>query len=188
MCVGEVGAEPAPFAELLGPSPHTSGLELLDRAGLLGETTALIHGNHPETGDAERIAAAGATVVHCPGCHAWFDRAPFPEREFAAAGTRLALGTDSLASNSELDLGREMQRARLLWPHRSPEEVWGMATLAGARVLGLAGSAGELAPGSLADFALHAAPSVGSREALEVLTGGSPQVLGTWIGGRRVSR
>ena len=177
-----------PFAELLGPSPHTSGLELLERAGLLGETTALVHGNHPEPGDAERIAAAGATVVHCPGCHAWFGRAPFPEQQFAAAGTRLALGTDSLASNSELDLRREMQCARSLWPHRAPEEIWGMATLEGARVLGLAGSAGELAPGSFADFALHAAPSTGPREALEALTAAAPPVLGTWIGGRRASR
>ena len=87
-------------------------IRALERAGLLGSRTALIHANWPGPGEVERVAAAGAMVVHCPGSHAFFDRAPFPLDRYRAAGIPVALGTDSAASNAALDMRREMRLLR----------------------------------------------------------------------------
>lgn len=139
-----------PLAAVLGPSPGCRGLELLLEAGLLGPTTALIHGNLPSRGEPERIAAAGATVVHCPGTHRYFDRGDFPLARYLSAGVPIALGTDSLASNEDLDLLREARLLLTRHPELSPGQVFAMASEAGARVLGFAGTAGCLDVGAAA--------------------------------------
>jgi cytosine/adenosine deaminase-related metal-dependent hydrolase len=174
-----------PLAALVGPSPRASGLELLARARLLGPRLSLVHGNHPRRGEPARLAASGATLVHCPGSHAWFAREPFPLRAYQRAGVRLALGTDSLASNDELDLAREMQLARLAHPALGPQEVWSWATLGGARALGVADRAGALAAGRPADLVLWELLDP-AQEPLEALTSAAARVRGVWIDGRRV--
>ncbi len=175
-----------PLAALLGPSPRRSGLELLERAGLLAAPLALVHGNFPARGEPQRIARAGAVVVHCPGSHAWFERPPFPWRTYLRAGVRLALGTDSLASNESLDLRREMTLARRSAPWLSPEQVFEMATAGGAAALGMEGRVGTLHVGACADFAAHAVS--GARDAvLETLTHGTAEVVGVWVAARAAS-
>ncbi|MFT4710138.1 MAG: cytosine/adenosine deaminase-related metal-dependent hydrolase [Planctomycetota bacterium] len=153
-----------PLAAMLGESPGCSGLDLLLEAGLLGPTTALIHGNLPSRGEPERIARTGATIVHCPGTHRYFDRGDFPLDRYLAAGVPIALGTDSLASNEDLDLLRE---ARLLWarhPGIAPAQLFEMATSAGARVLGYAGRAGCLEVGAMAKWlCVERGPQGGSQ-------------------------
>ena len=141
-----------PFAELLGKSPRCRGLELLQEAGLLGPTTALIHGNFPAPGEVETIAASGATVVHCPGTHRYFGRDEFPLDRYLAAGVPIALGTDSLASNEDLDLLREARLLRERHPELNPARLFDMATGAGAQVLGFAGKAGCLEVGAAAKW------------------------------------
>lgn len=174
-----------PLAALLGASPRASGLELLERNGLLGPRSSLVHGNHPLRGEPARIAAAGATLVHCPGSHRWFAREPFAFERWLRAGVRIALGTDSLASNEDLDLGREMALVR--GEHRAlgPREVWSWATAGGAAALGISDRAGLLAPGRSADLVCWDLRGAASQP-LEALTTGSATVLGVWIGGRRV--
>lgn len=174
-----------PLAELLGPgSPRASGLGLLEGAGLLGPRTSLVHGNHPARGEPERIAAAGASLVHCPGSHAYFGREPFPWRRYLRAGVRLALGTDSLASNADLDMRREMALARRAAPWLAPEAVWAMGTLAGARALGIDDRAGVLAPGRNADWVVFELAAPDRRGALDELTAGEPPVRSVWLAGR----
>ena len=170
-----------PLAALLGDSPGRGGLELIEEAGLLGPGTALIHGNHPTPNEIERVAQAGATLVHCPGTHHFFGRSPAPLERYRAAGVSLALGTDSLASNTDLDMRREMALLRRAHPGFSPEEVWTMATVAGARALGR--GEGILREGQWADLAAFATSGRDRRAILEELTAGSPQVLGTWPAG-----
>jgi len=110
------------------------GLEALASSGLLSPRLALVHGNHPARGDVERVVRAGATLVHCPGTHAFFRREPFPLRKWIAAGARIALGTDGLSSNLDLDMRREMALLRESHPWVSPERVFEMATSAAARI------------------------------------------------------
>lgn len=100
-----------PLAEHLGPSPRRPGLDLIEEAGLLGPRTSLVHGNHPMAGEPERLAAAGTSLVHCPGTHRFFDRDEFPLERYRRAGVNLALGTDSLASNTAMDMRREDRKS-----------------------------------------------------------------------------
>lgn len=170
---------------LVQHSPRRSGLDLLDDAGLLGERTSLIHGNEATVEEIARIAAAGATCVHCPGSHAYFARPPFPLMAYRSAGVSIALGTDSAASNRDLDMRRELGLLRAAHPELSGEEAWGMATINGARALGIPGVTGALHVGSLADFGSYAAPSR-AEGCFDALTQEGTALRGSWIGGKTV--
>lgn len=179
-----------PFAHLLGPSPRTDGLALLDAAGLLAGAS-LVHGNHPAPGEPEALARAGASVVHCPGTHAFFARAPFPWERYAAAGVTLALGTDSRASNGPLDLRAELAAARRALPGIRPGALWHAATAGGARALGLDAEVGVLAPGLAADVVeFDVAPDGAasgrrlSESMFDTLTRGDGLVTRVWCSGR----
>ena len=156
------------FAGALGASPGVHGLDLLEEAGLLGPATALVHGNLPRPGERARIAAAGASLVHCPGTHAFFDRPSFDPGPWRRAGVPLALGTDSLASNADLDLRREARLLLAARPELGAGEVLALATEGGARALDLAAEVGALEPGFRADAL---ALPVGRGATLEGLAG-----------------
>ena len=175
-----------PLADLLHASPRMRGLELLAEAGLLGSRTSLVHGNEPQRGEPALLAERGAVLVHCPGSHVFFRRAPFPLRRYRRSGVRIALGTDSLASNEDLDMRREMALARRSFPGLSPERTFAMATTEAARAVGLAGRVGELRNGAEADLVLHRLSARTRSEALEGLTNGEGRVAGVWVAGRRV--
>ncbi len=180
-----------PMTAILSGSPRKSGLDAIDGAGLLGPRTSLVHGNFPDRGDLERLSRARATLVHCPGTHAYFAREPFDFESCAKHGVLVALGTDGLASNADLDMRREMRLAREAAPGLAPDLVWDMATTHAARAVGLAGRVGELAAGSHADFCAHALPGVDLARArpsdlLDALTAGRSTVVTAWIGGRSV--
>jgi len=176
-----------PLAERLGASPRCSGLELLARHGLLGPRLSLVHGNHPGPGELELVAEAGATLVHCPGTHEFFGRAPLDLLAWRASGVTIALGTDSLASNTDLDLRLEMRRVRAAHPDLRPEEVFGWATRGGARALGLQDRIGELAVGKSADVVAFDATGVrGAADLLDRITSDEPAVRGSWVAGRPV--
>jgi len=176
-----------PFATLLARSPRRSGLASIESAGLLGPRTALIHGNDATAHERARIAASGASLVHCPGTHQFFARPPFDARAWVDAGVPLALGTDSSASNDDLDMAREMALFRGRNPDFGPEETLALATSQAGRAIGLAGRVGTLAPGAFADLALHAAPGASGPECLDAITLGRARVVGVWIAGRRVA-
>ena len=125
-------------------------------------------------------------VVHCPGTHAFFDRERFPWRKYRSAGVHLALGTDSLASNTDLDLRAEMKLARERASWLDPADVFAMATLGGARALGWQGQVGELAIRACADFAMHVPAPRSARQALDRLTCGDTTIAGVWLGGSRI--
>jgi len=172
-----------PLTKLLSESPRRSGLALLEEAGLLGKRLLLVHGNHPGRGEPARLAEAGCTLVHCPGSHAWFDRPPFPLQRYHKANVRIALGTDSLASNEDLDLAREMALLRRGHPALAPERAWDMATRAGACALGHEADAGVLRPGAWADVVAWRVHHPSRRAALEALTSGCGHVEHVWVGG-----
>jgi cytosine/adenosine deaminase-related metal-dependent hydrolase len=108
-----------------------------------------IHGNYLSPGD--RIPV-GAAVVYCPRTHAAFghDRHPLPQ--LLAAGVTVALGTDSLASNPDLDLLAEARWVRAHFPELSDATILCLATLNGARALGWGDVTGSLTPGKSADL------------------------------------
>ncbi|MBI3416368.1 MAG: amidohydrolase family protein [Verrucomicrobia bacterium] len=136
-----------------------SPIQHLERQGVLGDNFLAVHVNYLAPGDAELLARRGASVTHCPRSHAYFGHQPFPRAALAAAGVNLCLGTDSLASVNkqqkqlpELNLFSEMQQFVSTMPEVSAAEILAMATVHGARALGLAGSVGELSAGAEADL------------------------------------
>lgn len=173
-----------PFGELLGPSSGRSGLERLRRAGLLGPRTSLVHGNHPAPGEARELGSLGVSLVHCPGSHRYFGRGSFPLEDYRRAGVCLALGSDSLASNEDLDMRREMSLLRSSHPSLAPLEVWKAATVGGAQALGLASRAGEFKTGAWADMVTYADLPQSPESLLEALTADLPSVEGVWIDGQ----
>jgi cytosine/adenosine deaminase-related metal-dependent hydrolase len=92
------------------------------------------------------------TVVYCPRTHAAFGHPPHPFRDFLGRGVRVALGTDGLASNPDLDLLAEARFLHRLYPDFPGAELLHMATLAGAEALGWADETGSLEAGKSADL------------------------------------
>ena len=122
--------------------------------GLIGPGWLLAHANELDADDFARIAATPGPwhIVHCPCSHAFFGHRPFPWRELQAAGACISLGTDSLASNSALNLFAEMQAAQKSMPQLSSETLLKTVTTHPARALRKEGELGVLAPGAHADM------------------------------------
>ncbi|HEY0994359.1 MAG TPA: amidohydrolase family protein [Gemmatimonadaceae bacterium] len=140
-----------------------SPIELLERTGVLGVAPLLIHCVRVGDADIARMRAAGAAVAHCPASNARLGHGIAPLREMLDAGLRVGLGSDSVASNNRMDLLEEarlaalFQGARTRRAHALPAgEAIALATLGGARALGLDDRIGTLEPGKEADLAAFA--------------------------------
>jgi aminodeoxyfutalosine deaminase len=120
-----------------------------------------IHGNYlpPDTS----IPPDG-TIVYCPRTHAAFGHPPHPFRAFLARGVRVALGTDSLASNPDLDLLAEARFLHQRYPDMPGSSVLRLATLAGAEALGWQDETGSLEPGKSADLVTVPLPPENGRD------------------------
>jgi cytosine/adenosine deaminase-related metal-dependent hydrolase len=162
----------------------------LARQKLLGENVLAIHANCLARGDAALLGKNRTHVVHCPRSHDYFNHPRFERTRLAAAGVNLCLGTDSLATTRkmgkakpELDLFAEMRMLANTDKTVSPAEILQMATVNGARALGLAGKIGELAGNSFAD--LIAIPFAGKiSQAHEALLHQTGNVAASMIEGR----
>jgi aminodeoxyfutalosine deaminase len=93
-----------------------------------------------------------AAIVYCPRTHAAFGYPLHPVEDLLAAGVRVALGTDSLASNPDLNLLAEARFLHERHPAISGPAIIRMATLSGAEALGWEHETGSLAPGKSADL------------------------------------
>ncbi|WP_372723774.1 amidohydrolase family protein [Novipirellula sp.] len=114
----------------------------------------LVHGNDLQVSDIEKIANhPSLSVVYCPRTHHFFGYPPHPVHAMLERGVRVALGTDSRASNPDLNLWREIQFLLNQRPDIDPEEVLGMGTIWGADAMGRFRH-GRLQRGSFARFNL----------------------------------
>ena len=140
----------------------TTPIALLATCGVLSARPLLIHAVQlqEEANDVERIADSGATVVHCPISNAKLGHGIAPLLRLRGAGVTVGLGTDSVASNDRMDLLGEARQAALLAsaamgvPDALPaHDALAMATIGGARALGLGHRIGTLEEGKDADLA-----------------------------------
>ena len=134
-------------------------LDSYERHGLLGATSVFAHDVHPTYGELRRLAAAGATVAHCPSSNAFLGSGLFPLRGHVEAGVRVALGTDVGAGTglSMLGEGLAAYQAQMLAPRGirlGPAHLLWLATAAGAAALGLGDEVGDFTVGKSADFVL----------------------------------
>jgi aminodeoxyfutalosine deaminase len=157
---------------------HASGhspVEYLDRLGVLAPRTLAIHCIHLGQQDHSKLQARGVTVVTCPRSNLRLGVGKTPVPKLLSAGIPVALGTDSLASVSDLDLFSEMAGLRREHPGLSPAAVLRMATLNGARALNFEKTLGTLEKGKLAALVAVALADPGD-DPLETVTSG-PQTV-----------
>jgi cytosine/adenosine deaminase-related metal-dependent hydrolase len=124
------------------------------------------HLNELDAADFDLLANAPKfPIAHCPRSHTFLGHKPFALDRLRALGFNICLGTDSLASNSDLSLFSEMREVIRKHPHITPRGVVEMATINGARALGQEDLLGVIRPGAAAD--LIALPDIGSGDAFE---------------------
>ena len=144
--------------------PRGSGgsIHYLRDLGILDNRTLCIHAIHVSDEEIQIIAGEGVKVCLCPGSNQFLGTGKAPARTYLDHGILPSLGTDSLASNPELSLWREMRIMVEAHSAVAPEEIFRMATLGGAQALGLEYRLGSLEPGKDAD--LLAVPAAGNQD------------------------
>lgn len=161
------------FAERLqqrgipGASRHRSPVALLDATGLLDTKPLLIHAIHVDDTDLDTIRRTGASIAHCPVSNAKLGQGMAALARMLHAGIPTGLGSDSVASNNRMDILGEARQATLtgaVHPHAamqlSAHDALALATIGGARALGLDSDIGTFDAGKAADvvvFDLHQA-------------------------------
>ena len=136
--------------DLFDPAVFPGGRYTLDiLKELSGARRALVvHGNYLTNGDVEFLREhPNLTTVYCPRTHAFFGHPEHPLRRLRAAGCRVVLGTDSRASNPDLNVWQELQFVARQFPEIPPGELLAMITTHAADSMGLAPAAFELRPG-----------------------------------------
>jgi cytosine/adenosine deaminase-related metal-dependent hydrolase len=187
-----------PFRELLeersmwDAAAVPRGSRPMDYLRMLAEAprSLVIHGNYLD-GDERAFLAAHSdrmSLVYCPRTHAYFGHPPYPLAELLSAGVRVALGTDSRASNPDLDLLAEMRFVAQAQAGIDRQVILRMGTLSGAEALGRAEEVGSITPGKLANLvAIPLPPEARGKPgglAAAMLAGSAP-VSGVWIRGER---
>ena len=155
MHVHETASEVRDSLEQRGERP----LQRLARLGLLGPSLQAVHMTQVSDDDLALLVESNTSVVHCPESNLKLASGFCPVERLWQAGVNVAVGTDGAASNNDLDLLGETRTAALLAKavagsasaldaHRALR----MATLNGARALGLDTIAGSLEIGKAADL------------------------------------
>lgn len=184
-----------PLAGFLVPPPGTTGVRLLAEAGLLGPHVAAAHCVQVDPEEIALLAEHRVGVAHCPRSNGLLGCGTAPVAELLEAGVPVSIATDSPASTPSFDLFDELRtavvtaRARARRPDALPARTaLELATLGGARVLGLDGELGSLVPGKQADLAVVALDrspfSPIEDPVAAVVLGGSPdRVAATLVAG-----
>jgi 5-methylthioadenosine/S-adenosylhomocysteine deaminase len=137
-----------------------SPIALLEERGALERAPLLIHCVRADAADIELMASRKCAVAHCPASNAKFGHGIAPVLDFIAADIRVGLGSDSVASNNRMDLLDEARLTVLV--HRAAtqkHDAFGahdaltLATIGGARALGIESRVGSLEVGKDADLA-----------------------------------
>src|ERR1041385_7814265 len=162
-------------SDLHGKTP----VEHLAEFCTLDDRWLLVHLNELPASDADTLLRSKTLphIVHCPRSHGYFGHSPFPFRRLRDLGFNICLATDSLASNDDLNLFRDMRTFERNEPALSPRQILEMVTVNAARALGQGDRLGQIAPGFLAD--LIALPCPGSATAFEEIVAFKATV--TWM-------
>jgi cytosine/adenosine deaminase-related metal-dependent hydrolase len=184
-----------PLAEMLVEPYGRSGIHALAEAGLLDERVVAAHCVKVDEEEIGLLAGHGVAAAHCPRSNALLGCGMAPLEALRDAGLRVGVGTDGVSSVPSHDFFEELRT--LVWVARaraeradaiSATEALELATIGGARALGLERETGSLVPGKRADLtilSLSGSPYLPWEDpAAAVVYGGAPaRVLTTLVNG-----
>jgi 5-methylthioadenosine/S-adenosylhomocysteine deaminase len=161
----------------------------------LNERVSCVHMTQIDSNDINILQKTGASVVHCPESNLKLASGFCPISKLSKADIPLAIGTDGAASNNDLDMFSETKTAALLAKGVSQDassipaiEALAMATLGGARALGIDEITGSLKPGKAADIQVINLNTLSSQPVFDpishlVYCAKSTQVSHVWVNG-----
>jgi 5-methylthioadenosine/S-adenosylhomocysteine deaminase len=170
-------------------------LARLKSLGLLGPGLVAVHAVQLNDEEIGWLAQHGCHVAHCPASNLKLASGFAPVARLLSAGINVGVGTDGAASNNRLDMFSEMRLAAVLAkgvsgdPSALPaHQALEMATLAGARALGMEQRIGSLEVGKQADVVALELESVASQPCYDpisqlVYSAGREQVSHVWVNG-----
>ncbi len=173
-------------------------LQRLEALGLLTPHLIAVHMTQLTDDEIEHVATAGAHVVHCPESNLKLASGFCPIQKLHHAGVNVALGTDGAASNNDLDMFGEMRTAALLAKAVGEDAsaipaatALQMATLNGARALGIDKETGSLTVGKAADVVAIDLSELESQPLYHpisqiVYTTNRDKVSHVWVNGRHL--
>jgi 5-methylthioadenosine/S-adenosylhomocysteine deaminase len=170
--------------------------ERLRRLGVIGPRLIAVHAVHLEEAELDVMAREGVSVAHCPSSNLKLASGIAPVAAMRSRGIHVGVGTDGAASNNRLDVMTEMRTAALLAKAASGDarvvpapEALEMATLAGARALGLEARIGSIVAGKSADLTAVDLSSIETLPCFDPLSdlvyaAGREHVTHVWVEGR----
>jgi len=173
-------------------------LQRLNELGLVNPSLMAVHATQLTDAEIALLAEAGAHIVHCPESNLKLASGFCPVARCIAAGINVALGTDGAASNNDLDLFGEMRTAALLGKAVAGDAsavpamtALRMATINGAKALGLADETGSLSLGKAADVIAIDLDHLETRPlycpvSQIVYAASRKQVTDVWVAGKRL--
>jgi 5-methylthioadenosine/S-adenosylhomocysteine deaminase len=178
-------------ADRLGATPEGRDLVALESWGALSRRLVMAHSVWLDDEERALLRQRRPTVCHCPSANLKLASGIAPIPEYLADGVNVALGADGAACNNRLDAFSEMRLAALLHkprcgPRAMPAAtVLELATLGGARALGLGDEIGSIEVGKRADLTVvrvdrcHVAPLAGSHPADQLVYACQPSDVST---------
>jgi 5-methylthioadenosine/S-adenosylhomocysteine deaminase len=173
-------------------------LARLDQLGLINPLLNAVHMTQLTDDEISLLAERGVHIVHCPESNMKLASGICPVHKLQQAGVNVALGTDGAASNNDLDMLGELRSAALLGKlgaaHASAvpaHQALAMATINGARALGIADETGSLVAGKSADMicvdlSVAACQPVHNPLSQLVYSAQRDQVTDVWVAGRQL--
>ena len=192
--VHETAFEVTQAVEQTGKRP----LQRLQELGLVNASLIAVHATQLTDAEISLLAEAGATIVHCPESNLKLASGFCPVAKCLDAGVNVALGTDGAASNNDLDMFGEMRTAALLAKAVANDAsavsamtALRMATINGAKALGLADEIGSLRIGKAADVIAVDLSSLETQPlycpvSQIVYAASRQQVTDVWVAGKRL--
>ena len=134
-------------------------IQRLHQLGALSPLTQCVHMTALNDEDIELLKLTGASVIHCPESNLKLASGQCPTQKLIDNGINVAIGTDGAASNNDLDMFSELRTAALTGKLAAADPcaidsytAIEMATINGAKALGIEQLTGSLEPGKLADI------------------------------------
>ena len=171
--------------------------QILDISGVLGRHTVYGHGVHLTEGDISILVSRSGAIAHCPGSNLKLASGIADITTYRDRGVKVGLGTDGCSSSNDLDMWSVMRLAAHLISHTegpervSASEIFRMATIEGARAIGIDESTGSLEVGKSADIiaidtnAPHLIP-IHNLFAQLIFAAGRDDVCDVWVDGEQV--